>query len=65
MTYTGRVERGVVILDGPERPREGAIVRVVEEESESHQGGSVVVLAGQLKWRGDAVAEQRRLRDEW
>lgn len=22
-------------------------------------------LAGKLQWRGDAVAEQRRLRDEW
>jgi len=22
-------------------------------------------LAGRLAWRGDAVAEQRRLRDEW
>ena len=22
-------------------------------------------LVGKLKWKGDAVAEQRRLRDEW
>jgi hypothetical protein len=22
-------------------------------------------LAGKLQWRGDAVAEQRRMRDEW
>jgi hypothetical protein len=31
MTYKGRVEHGVVILEGSQRPREGAIVRVEEE----------------------------------
>jgi hypothetical protein len=31
MTYKGRVEHGVVILEGSHRPPEGAIVRVEEE----------------------------------
>ena len=35
MTYKGRVQDGVVVLEGPERPREGAIVRVEEVASSS------------------------------
>jgi hypothetical protein len=30
MTYTGRVEKGVVVFDGPIRPPEGITVRVEE-----------------------------------
>lgn len=30
MTYTGHMENGVVIFDGPARPPEGAVVRVEE-----------------------------------
>jgi hypothetical protein len=30
MSYTGRVERGVVVFDGPNRPPDGAVVRVEE-----------------------------------
>lgn len=28
MTYTGHVENGVVVFDGPNRPAEGTVVRV-------------------------------------
>ena len=30
MSYTGHVEKGVVVFDGPNRPSEGAVVRVEE-----------------------------------
>ncbi len=30
MTYTGKVKDGVVVLDGPSRPPDGATVRVEE-----------------------------------
>lgn len=30
MTYTGHVQGGVVVFDGPERPPEGIVVRVEE-----------------------------------
>jgi hypothetical protein len=30
MSYTGHVEKGVVIFDGPVRPPDGAVVRVEE-----------------------------------
>ncbi len=33
MTYKGRVKDGVVVLEGPSLPAEGAVVRVEEIES--------------------------------
>jgi hypothetical protein len=30
MSYTGHVEKGVVVFDGPARPPEGATVRIEE-----------------------------------
>jgi len=30
MTYTGHIENGVVVFDGPGRPPEGTIVRIEE-----------------------------------
>jgi hypothetical protein len=35
MTYTGRVEKGVVVFDGPTKPNEGSVVRVEELEHSS------------------------------
>lgn len=37
MSYTGRVENGVVVFDGPNRPSEGATVRVEEVAAEQAQ----------------------------
>ncbi len=36
MTYAGHVKEGVVVFDGPDRPAEGAIVRV-EEASQAEK----------------------------
>ena len=30
MTYTGHIENGVVVFDGPSRPPDGTIVRIEE-----------------------------------
>ena len=46
-------------------------VQVVNVEKTTPNGMAVnpnydfADLAGKLEWKGDAVAEQRRLRDEW
>lgn len=40
MVYLGRVEKGVVVIDGSARPQEGAIVRIEEvRPSETQQVG--------------------------
>ena len=36
MTYTGKVEKGVVIFEGELKPRDGAIVRVEEMTASSN-----------------------------
>jgi hypothetical protein len=40
MTYIGRVEHGVIKLDGPQRPPDGTIVRVEEVAGSEPAGGS-------------------------
>lgn len=47
MTYSGHVEHGVVVLDGPQRPAEGTLVRVVEEATAPSVGAALDLLAGQ------------------
>jgi hypothetical protein len=32
MTYMGRVEKGVIVIDGDEKPDEGTVVRIEEVE---------------------------------
>ncbi len=49
MTYKGRVQQGVVVLDGPEHPREGAVVRVVEEPADMPVGQALDQLAGKAQ----------------
>ena len=49
MTYAGHIEHGVVALDGPQRPTEGTIVRVVEEATEPGVGAALDLLAGQAR----------------
>jgi hypothetical protein len=37
MTYVGHIKKGVVVFDGPERPPEGAKVRIEEVPAEEQQ----------------------------
>ena len=37
MSYTGHVEKGVVVFDGPQRPSDGTAVRVEEVEAVTHK----------------------------
>src|SRR5438105_4055016 len=47
MTYTGRVQNGVVVFDGNSKPRDGAVVRIVEVlESSGDVGEAFDQLAG-------------------
>jgi hypothetical protein len=41
------------------------IVLPIEEKEEPQKRYDFSDLAGKLEWKGDAVAEQRKLRDEW
>lgn len=41
------------------------IVLPVEEKKETIKKYDFSDLVGKLQWKGDAVAEQRKLRDEW
>jgi len=41
------------------------IVMALDEKSESKKKYDFSDLVGKLKWKGDALAEQRKLRDEW
>jgi hypothetical protein len=41
------------------------IVLPIEEKEEPKNKYNFSDLVGKLEWKGDAVAEQRKLRDEW
>jgi hypothetical protein len=41
------------------------IVLPLEEEKEQPKKYDFSKFVGKLEWKGDALAEQRRLRDEW
>lgn len=41
------------------------VVVVNELRGQTRPIGGLLDLVGKLQWRGDALAEQRRLRDEW
>lgn len=61
MTYTGRVQHGVVVFEGPQRPSEGSIVRVLDEAAapESHPVGAALDrLAGKAKGLPADLAER-------
>ncbi len=49
MTYTGRIQGGVVVFDGEQKPGEGAIVRVETMESPTKDSTTE---NGLLKWAG-------------
>lgn len=58
---------GHLRLDVPTNLPEGDVelVLVIESASTVKSHYDFSDLAGQLRWTGDAVAEQRKLRDEW
>ncbi len=58
MTYKGRVEHGVVVLEGSQRPPEGAVVRVEEERPEKQVGEALDMLAGQAQGLPADLAER-------
>jgi hypothetical protein len=58
MTYKGRVQHGVVVLDGSLRPPEGAIVRVEEESITTPAGQALDALAGQAQGLPADLAER-------
>ena len=60
MTYKGRVQHGVVILEGTQWPPEGAIVRVEEESTAPNAavGEALDKLAGQAKGLPADLAER-------
>jgi hypothetical protein len=67
MTYKGRVEHGVVVLEGPDRPAEGAIVMVQEINRTAEVGQELDALAGKavglpsdLAQRHDDYRRERR-----
>ena len=46
MTYTGRVEKGVVVFEGDQKPPEGTVVRVWEIDPNAKVGEALDRLAG-------------------
>ncbi len=46
MTYTGKVENGVVVFDGEIKPRDGMLVRVEEVATTAEVGDALDRLAG-------------------
>ena len=64
----GRIDSdGHLRLDVPTDLREGEVEVVVEiqQSNGAVTGIDFSDLAGRLQWRGDAVWQQRELRDEW
>lgn len=57
MTYTGRVKQGVIVLDGPEHPPEGTVVRV-EEQPRKAVGQALEKLAGKAKGLPSDLAQR-------
>ena len=50
MTYTGHVEKGVVVFDGPKKPPDGAAVVIeLKNRRASQVGGGLAKLAGKAK----------------
>jgi hypothetical protein len=46
-------------------PGEVQVIVVIDPDQNGSKKYDFTDLAGKLSWRGDAVAEQRRIRDEW
>lgn len=63
--YDGNVLRP---LKQPDLPKNSSVVLEVKEVHKQTENGKrykLADLAGLMKWQGDPVAEQRKLRDEW
>jgi len=64
----GRIDHdGHLRLDVPTQLRAGDVEVIVNIQPSNGTAAPIDFsdLVGRLKWRGDAVAEQRELRDEW
>lgn len=57
MTYTGRVEKGVVVFEGEPKPRDGALVRVEEVAAPNAVGEALDLLAGKAVGLPSDLAE--------
>lgn len=58
---------GHLRLDIPTKlqPGDVEVVLILNPQDESRARYDFADLAGQLSWEGDALAEQRKLRDAW
>jgi hypothetical protein len=69
ITLNGRIEPdGRLRLDVPTHLPGGdaqIILTIKSNSPRSSAAPQLSDLAGKLQWRGDAVSQQRRLRDEW
>jgi hypothetical protein len=57
-----------LVVDIPDEYRDKkveVIVRPLQEENGGQKKYDFSKFFGKLEWKGDAVAEQRKLRDEW
>ena len=55
----------IELPEGYENKKIEVIVLPLEEKVEEKKRYDFSKYAGKLEWKGDAVAEQRKLRDEW
>lgn len=63
---TIRPEKNMISLEIPREFGDYTFrVVMIPIEIEEKRKYDFADLVGKLKWKGDAVAEQRRLRDEW
>ena len=63
--YDGKVLRP---LEQPNLPKNSSVVleiKEVHQQKKSEKRYNLSDLAGELKWQGDPVDEQRKLRNEW
>ena len=65
--YTQTTASGHLVLDVPTHflNKNLEVVLVINEPKAVKQPYNFSEIAGKLTWSGDAVAEQRKLRDEW
>jgi hypothetical protein len=64
MTYRGRIQNGVVVLEGSPALEEGTVVRVEAEESPAKSpppGSPQAILNNPARWHGDPEEMDRLL----
>ena len=60
-----QVNKSQLIFDLPDNFKNSAFDAVLILNKRESNIQDLLKLSGKLKWKGDAVKEQRRLRDEW